>query len=148
LFGSDLPEAEDVASALGGDPNDVALGICEDAKRHARYLLSRLDRLPAELLCSRERCLDVLDADEEQHRIIAALQRADRSRKGSFDAWIDERVARERPIGVRPTEQLGEESTSRVGVLRTDLGVDDGVSHEKSLLESEFAVDRFDLSTK
>jgi hypothetical protein len=52
----------------------MALGICEAAERDAGYVLGRPDRLPAELLGSLERYLDVLDTDEEEHRVVAALR--------------------------------------------------------------------------
>jgi len=56
----------------------MPLRIGEDAEGHARHLLGRLEDRPAELHGPRERRLDVLDADEEEDRILAALQRADR----------------------------------------------------------------------
>jgi hypothetical protein len=78
-------------SALRRDPDDMALGICEAAERDAGYVLGRPDRLPAELLGSLERYLDVLDADEEQHPVVAALQGPIAVASGSCErisAWM------------------------------------------------------------
>ena len=76
--------------------DDVTLWIGKDAERHARNFLRRLDRPPSKLLrvCKSRR--DVFDSDEEQHRVVAALQRADRSRQRSVDAGVDKGVAGER----------------------------------------------------
>jgi hypothetical protein len=67
--------------SVRGDADDVALRIREHAERHAGNTLSRLDRLAAELLGTCECRFDVLDTDEEQNGIGAALQRPDRSRR-------------------------------------------------------------------
>jgi hypothetical protein len=71
--------------SVRGDTDDVSLRIREHAERHAGHTLGRLDRLAAELLGTCERRLDVLDTNEEQNGIDAALKGPDRSREGSVD---------------------------------------------------------------
>ncbi len=51
--------------SVGSHPDDMALGVREHTERHSGHLLGGLDRPPAELLRARQRCLDVLDANEE-----------------------------------------------------------------------------------
>src|SRR5207237_8624996 len=116
-------------SRRGRDPDDVALGVCEDPERHAGHVLRRLDRLPAELLGPLERRLDIVDAYEEEDGVGAALKRSDRGRERTVGAGVRERVAGKGPIGVRPAEQLTEERASRVWVLRAELGMNDGRWH-------------------
>src|SRR5438874_12404340 len=114
----------------GRHPDDVALGVCEDPERYAGHVLRRLDRPPAELLGPLERRLDIVDAYEEEDGVGAALQRSDRGRERTVGAGVRERVAGKGPIGIRPAEQLTEERASRVGVLRADLGMNDGMCHD------------------
>src|SRR3954471_15797587 len=84
---------------VGGDPDVVALCVGEDAEGHPGHLLRTLDDRAAELLGFRKRRLDVLDADEEEGRLGASLQRPDRRRDRSLRAGRDEAVAGECAVG-------------------------------------------------
>src|SRR5262249_40386268 len=98
----------------------MSLLVREDAERHAGHLLRRLDDTAAELLRAGERRLDVVDGDKEEHGVAPTLQRADRGRQRAV-AVLDERVAGERAIGVRPAEELAEERARRVRICRANL---------------------------
>jgi hypothetical protein len=78
----------------------VALSVGEHAERHAGHLLWRLDDASAELLRALERGSDVLHADKEEDRVVAALERTDRRRERPVDPDANERVARKCAIGV------------------------------------------------
>ena len=53
----------------------MPLRIGEHAEGHAGHLLRGLNDSAAEFLRARERRLDVIDADEEEDGILAALER-------------------------------------------------------------------------
>src|SRR2546429_9851385 len=111
----------------------MAPRIGEDAEGDSRHVLRRLDDLAAELLRACKCLLDVLDTHEEKDRVAAALQRTDCGRQRSLDACVDERVAGERTLGVRPPEEVGEERARCVRVCSTDLGVDHWMGHGRLL---------------
>src|SRR5207248_6599804 len=77
-----------------GDSHEMSLRVGEHAERHTGNVLRRLNGSTTKRLRLLERRFDVVDADEEQHRIRGALQRADRGRERALDARVDECVAR------------------------------------------------------
>src|SRR5439155_23547281 len=101
----------------------MALRIGEDAEADSGTFCADWTISPPELLRARQCLLDVLDTHEEKDRVAAALQRTDCGRQRSVDACVDERVAGERTLGVRPPEEVGEEGARCVRVCSTDLGV-------------------------
>src|SRR5215472_7606067 len=93
-------------ASVGRDADEMTLRVGEDAEGDPWNGLGRLNDATPQALGVAEDCIDVVDADEEQHLILVALQRADRGRKRSLDAGVDERVAGVRAVRVRPAEQL------------------------------------------
>src|SRR5262249_37766799 len=68
---------------------------------------------------------------------LVGLTRADRDVGPALGAGVDEGVARERPFGRNlPTEQVGVEQTGGIGILGTDLGVDDWMRHVASSFDA------------
>lgn len=76
----------------------MSLRIGKHAERHAGHVLSGLDDSSAEFLRARERLLDVVDADEEENGIFAALQRTDCCRERRLGSCIGERVPRKSTV--------------------------------------------------
>jgi hypothetical protein len=54
-------------------PDQVSLLVGQHSEGDSGHRLRRLDDAPAQPLGLRQRVRDVLDADEEQHRILIAL---------------------------------------------------------------------------
>src|SRR5215472_14939373 len=100
------------------DADEMTLGVGEDAEGDPGNGLGGLDDATPQTLCLVEDCVDVVDADEEQHLILVALKRADRGWERSLHTGIDERVAGVGAVRVRPAEQLREERACRVRIRR------------------------------
>jgi hypothetical protein len=75
----------------------VPLRIGEHAEGHAGHLLRGLNDSAAEFLRARERRLDVIDADEEEDGILAALERTDCCRERRLVSCVGECVPGEAP---------------------------------------------------
>jgi diguanylate cyclase (GGDEF)-like protein len=113
----------------------VSLGIGEHSERHPGYLLSGLNDTPAELFGTLERGGDILDSDEEQDGVIAALKWADGGRERRVDPDINERVPRESAIRVAPSEQLAEELPGGVRIGGANLGVNNWMRHRDPFVD-------------
>ena len=78
-----------IVLAGGSYPHLVALGVREHPETRARNVLGRLGDAATELFCSCQRCLDVVDGDEEQNFVLGALARADGDEGAAVDSGVD-----------------------------------------------------------
>src|SRR3984885_8777387 len=132
------PVAE-TRSALLGHADDVALRVGDQREGHAGHVLGLLNDLAAKFPGPVHGAVDVIHRDEEGDQIAAPLQRADRRVQGVWYTCVHERVARDRPLVVGPSEQVTEELAGSVRVGRPDLRVHDWMRHLCSLSGSQRA---------
>ena len=108
------------------------MGVREDAEACPWHVLGRLDDRSAKLRGPPQGRFHVLNTYEEQNFVLGALTRADGHVRAALDSGVDKRVARERPLGRHLSpEQIGKELAGGVRVFRADLGVNNGMCHEK-----------------
>ena len=117
---------------FGRDADDLALRVREHAEGDAGHARRRLDDAAAELLRLAERCLDVGDADEVDRHRLAALHGPDPAGDRSLDAGLDVGVARDAALAVAPAEEVAEEGTGRIRIVRAQLEVDNWCGHDCS----------------